>query len=106
MPTSVPGGNIPYTAWKGKGRKPDVSYFHMFGSLAYVLVCKKDRKALEPHSHKCIFVGYPEGTKIWWFWDPAAKRFIISSHAMFDERCFCGNSVSCSAPQSDHNGLC
>ncbi|KAL7278120.1 hypothetical protein ACG7TL_008091 [Trametes sanguinea] len=94
MPTSALGGAIPYTAWKGKGRKPDVSYFRTFGCLAYVLVRKKDRKALEPHSRKCIFVGYPEGTKAWRFWDPAARRFIISSHAVFDERCFPGNSPS------------
>ncbi|KAL7279387.1 hypothetical protein ACG7TL_007228 [Trametes sanguinea] len=59
-----------------------------------MLVRKKDRKALEPHSWKCIFVGYPEGTKAWRFWDPAARRFIISSHAVFDERCFPGNSPS------------
>ncbi|KAL7278649.1 hypothetical protein ACG7TL_007650 [Trametes sanguinea] len=94
MPTSALGGAIPYTAWKGKGRKPDVSYFRTFGCLAYVLVRKKDRKALEPHSRKCIFVGYPEGTKAWRFWDPAARRFIISSHAVFDEHCFPGNSPS------------
>ena len=92
MPTSALNGGIPYTAWKGNGRKPDVSYFRTFGCLAYVLVRKKDRKALEPHSRKCIFVGYPEGTKAWRFWDPAAKKFIISSHAVFDERCFHGNS--------------
>ena len=92
MPTSALNGGIPYTAWKGNGRKPDVSYFRTFGCLAYVLVRKKDRKALEPHSRKCIFVGYPEGTKAWRFWDPAAKKFIISSHAVFDERCFPGNS--------------
>ncbi|KAL7281334.1 hypothetical protein ACG7TL_004643 [Trametes sanguinea] len=94
MPTSALEGAIPYTAWKGKGHKPDVSYFRTFGCLAYVLVRKKDRKVLEPHSRKCIFVGYPEGTKAWRFWDPAARRFIISSHAVFDERCFPGNSPS------------
>ncbi|KAL7285881.1 hypothetical protein ACG7TL_000992 [Trametes sanguinea] len=94
IPTSALGGAIPYTAWKGKGRKPDVSYFRTFGCLAYVLVRKKDRKALEPHSRKCIFVGYPESTKAWRFWDPAARRFIISLHAVFDERCFPGNSPS------------
>ncbi|CDO78104.1 hypothetical protein BN946_scf184683.g1 [Trametes cinnabarina] len=94
MPTSALGGAVPYTAWKGKGRKPDVSYFHTFGCLAYMLVHKKDRKALEPHSRKCIFVGYPEGTKAWWFWDPTARRFIISLYAVFDEHCFPGNSPS------------
>ena len=105
MPTAALEGGIPYTRWHGKGKKPDVSYWRIFGCLAYVLIRKKDRKALQPHTRKCIFVGYPEGTKAWWFWDPAAKKFIISSHAVFEERCFPGNSVGCSGPQSDHNGL-
>jgi hypothetical protein len=34
---------------------------------------------------------YPEGVKAWKFWDPVNKK-IISSHAVFDERCFPGNS--------------
>ncbi|TFY64067.1 hypothetical protein EVJ58_g2864 [Rhodofomes roseus] len=91
MPTSSLRGAVPWTAWKGNGRKPDVSYFHAFGCLAHVLVQKKDCKAMQPHTRKCIFVGYPEGTKAWQFWDPAARKFTISSHAVFDKRCFPGN---------------
>ena len=55
---------------------------------------KGKRKALQPHSKKCIFVGYPEGVKAWQFWGPVDKHFIISSHAVFDERCFPGNSTT------------
>jgi hypothetical protein len=85
-PCSALNGETPYFIWKRK--KPDVSYFRVFGCLAYVLVQKKDRKALESRSRKCIFVGYPEGVKAWKFWDPVNKKIIISSHAVFDERCF------------------
>ena len=56
-PTSALNGQTPYYHWKGK--KPDISYFRIFGSLAYVLVRKEKRKALQPHSKKCIFIGYP-----------------------------------------------
>jgi hypothetical protein len=91
-PTSaLPSTTTPYAEWK-PGRRPDVSYFRIFGCLAYVLIPKKKRKALEVHSHKCIFVGYPEGTKAWLFWDPEDRKFITSSHAVFDERYFPGNS--------------
>ena len=69
MPTTSLKGGIPYTAWKGDKHKPDVSYFRVFGCLAYVLVRKKDWKALQPHTQKCIFVGYPDGTKARQFWD-------------------------------------
>ena len=65
MPTTALKGGIPYTAWKGDKRKPDVFYFRVFGCLAYVLVCKKNCKGLQPHTRKCIFVGYPDGTKAW-----------------------------------------
>jgi hypothetical protein len=83
LPSSALNGETPYFHWKGK--KPDISYFRVFGCLAYVLVRKEKRKALQPHSKKCIFVGYPEGIKAWCFWDPGDKKFIISSHAVFDE---------------------
>ncbi|PIL22297.1 hypothetical protein GSI_14985 [Ganoderma sinense ZZ0214-1] len=82
------------STFKGDGCKPDVSYFRVFGCLAYVLIHKKDRKvlSLQPHMHKCIFIGYPDGTKAWKFWNPAAKKIIISSHAVFNEQYFPGNS--------------
>ena len=32
--------------------------------------------------------------KAWQFWDPNTKQFIISSHAIFDERYFPGNSTA------------
>jgi hypothetical protein len=91
-PTAALNGETPYFHWTGK--KPDISYFRAFGCLAYVLIHKKKRKALQPHSKKCIFVGYPEGVKAWQFWDPVEKKMIISSHAVFDERCFPGNSTA------------
>ena len=90
-PTSALNGDTPYYHWKGK--KPDISYFRVFGCLAYILIPKEKRKALQPHSKKCIFIGYPDGVKAWKFWDPVEKKVIISSHAVFDERCFPGNST-------------
>ena len=62
--------------------------------LAYVLIRKEKRKALQPHSKKCIFIGYPDGVKAWQFWDPVDKKVIIRSHAVFDERWFPGNSTT------------
>jgi hypothetical protein len=82
-PSAALHGDTPYHIWTGK--KPDISHFRIFGCLAYVLVHKEKRKALQPHSKKCIFVGYPEGVKAWKFWDPVSKQIIISSHAAFDE---------------------
>ncbi|KZT18486.1 hypothetical protein NEOLEDRAFT_1037988, partial [Neolentinus lepideus HHB14362 ss-1] len=87
---SALSGVIPYSLWK-KGKKLDVSYFWVFGSLTYVLICKKQHKALQPHT-RCIFVGYAPGTRAWTFWDPVEHKFFNSSNAVFDEHCFPGNA--------------
>jgi hypothetical protein len=38
--------------------KPDVSHFCLFGSKAWAHIPYEKRKALQPKSEKCIFVGY------------------------------------------------
>lgn len=73
------------------GSKPDIGYFRVFGCFAYVLINKKKRKALQPHTLKCIFIGYEPGTKAYRFWDPKNRRMLISSHVTFDERHMAGN---------------
>jgi alpha-glucuronidase len=43
--------------------KLDVSHFHVFGSIAWAHILDEKRKALQPKSEKCIFVGYSEDVK-------------------------------------------
>jgi hypothetical protein len=43
---------------KFTGKKPDVSHFRVFGSIAYVHVLDKKRSKLDPKAKKCIFIGY------------------------------------------------
>ena len=78
--------------WTGK--KPDLSYFRVFGSTSYVHVQKDQRKGLQSHTRKAIFIGYPAEYKGWIFWDLENQRELISNTAEFDERCFPGNSRS------------
>jgi hypothetical protein len=42
------------------GKKPDVSYFKIFGSSVYCHVTKDARKKLEPTVEIGIFVGYTD----------------------------------------------
>jgi hypothetical protein len=51
----------PYKAWSSL--KPEVAHFRIFGSHAWARIPSKKRKALDPQSTKCIFVGYPNGVK-------------------------------------------
>jgi hypothetical protein len=51
----------PYEAWSGL--KPEVTHFRIFGSRAWAQIPSEKRKALDPQSTECIFVGYPDGVK-------------------------------------------
>jgi len=91
--------------WKGKA--PDISYFRVFGCLAYVFIKKDQCNKLEPKSHPMIFLGYESGSKVYRFLDEG--RIVISANAVFDETIFpqctkrikvpCQNEVS----YEDHN---
>jgi hypothetical protein len=88
IPTSPLPGTTPYTAWFNK--KLDISHFRVFGCTAYVYIQRDQRKSLQLHMEKCIFVGYPSGYKGWQFYNPVTRKFIISERAIFDERSFPG----------------
>lgn len=87
VPTSTPHERF-------LNKKPDISYFRVWGCLAYVHIQKDKRVGLSPHMQKCIFIGYPEGYKGWKFYNPTTKKVIISERADFDERCFPGLKMS------------
>ena len=40
------------------GNKPDVTHLRIFGSRAWARIPTEKRKALEPQSQECLFVGY------------------------------------------------
>ena len=60
-PTNVLQGITPKEAWSKI--KPDVSHFRVFGCEAWAHIPDEKRKALQPKSEKCIFVGYSEYVK-------------------------------------------
>jgi hypothetical protein len=51
----------PYEAWSGL--KPKVNHFRIFSSRAWARIPSEKRKALDPHSTECIFVGYSDNVK-------------------------------------------
>jgi hypothetical protein len=75
--------------FKRNGEKPDVSYFKVFGSQAYVFVPKEERQhKLSAKTEEAIFIGYEKGTKGYKFWSPKHRRVIVSSTTTFDEFTF------------------
>jgi hypothetical protein len=61
----------PQEAWSG--RKPTVSHFRIFGSVAYAHVLDQRRTKLEDKSKKFVFIGYDEKTKGFKLLDPINK---------------------------------
>ena len=49
-------GMTPLEAWSG--HKPDVTHFRIFGSKTWARIPTEKRKALQPQSQECLFVGY------------------------------------------------
>jgi hypothetical protein len=65
--------------------KPDVSHFCVFGSIAWDHIFYEKRKALQPKSEKCIFVGYSEDFKGYRLLQLHCNEIIIIRDVEFDE---------------------
>ena len=54
-------GMTPFDNWSGY--KPDVTHFRIFSSKTWARIPTEKRKALQPQSQECLFVGYSEYSK-------------------------------------------
>jgi hypothetical protein len=82
-PTNVLKNITPEEYWTKI--KPDVSHFHVFGSIAWAHILDAKRKSLQPKSEKCIFVVYFEDVKGYRIFQPHCKEIIIRRDVKFDE---------------------
>jgi hypothetical protein len=57
----------------------------IFGSHAWAHIPSEKRKALDPHSTPCIFLGYPDDVKGYKLIDPSIDRLIIEHSVHFEE---------------------
>ena len=67
------------------GKKLDVSYFKIFGSLVYFHVTKYERKKLEPASNVAIYVGYTDSPHNYEVYFLAQKMTVVRRDVKFDE---------------------
>jgi hypothetical protein len=72
-----------YEAWSGL--KPEVTHFRIFSSRARAQIPSEKRKALDPQSIECIFVGYPDGVKGYRIIDLSSDQIIIEHSVRFEE---------------------
>jgi hypothetical protein len=84
----------PYEKWFGQA--PDVSYFRVFGCIAFYNVRKEDRddRKLSPCAVECRHIGYDEEAQGYLLWCPVTQKLIRSRDVIFDETCFPGEHPS------------
>ncbi|PAV14929.1 ribonuclease H [Pyrrhoderma noxium] len=82
--TSALQNSTLYKLWFKK--KLDMSHFRVFGCIAYVHIKSDQRKQLESHTHKCVFIGYPSNFKGWRFSNPDTRKEVISNSTVFNKR--------------------
>ena len=76
-------GKTPFEAYFG--HKPDVSNFKVFGSTAWARIPLDKRKALQPQSIECVFIGYLEESKGYKLLNIRTKQIFIERSVHFEE---------------------
>ena len=83
-PTKALTGKTPFEAWYG--RKPSVSFLRTFGCIGHVRKTKSNLTKLEDRSTLMVFLGYAEGTKAYWLYDPRGGKVVVSRDVVFNEK--------------------
>ena len=80
----VPSKSVPKTPLElWNGRKPNLTHIRIWGCPAHVLKGKVDK--MESRSDICLFVGYPKGTRGYYFYNPQDKKIFVSTNVIFLE---------------------
>ncbi|GJX65286.1 retrovirus-related pol polyprotein from transposon TNT 1-94 [Tanacetum coccineum] len=66
-------------------RKPNVQYFHVFGSLCYPTNDRDDLKKMKPKADIGIFIGYSESSRGFRIYNLRTKKIMEMIHVKFDE---------------------
>jgi transposase InsO family protein len=67
------------------GNKPNVSYFHVFGSKCYILVKSGRHSKFAPKAIEGFLLGYDSNTKAYRVFNKSAGLVEVASDVLFDE---------------------
>jgi hypothetical protein len=67
------------------GNKPNVSYFHVFGSKCYILVKKGRHSKFSPKAVEGFLLGYDSNRKAYRVFNKSSGLVEVSSDVVFDE---------------------
>ncbi|GJS17986.1 retrovirus-related pol polyprotein from transposon TNT 1-94 [Tanacetum coccineum] len=68
-----------------RGRKPNIQYFHVFGSLCYPTNDHDDLGKMKPKADIGIFIGYSESSRGFRIYNQRTKKIMEIIHVKFDE---------------------
>ncbi|GJZ73343.1 retrovirus-related pol polyprotein from transposon TNT 1-94, partial [Tanacetum coccineum] len=66
-------------------RKTNVQYFHVFGSLCYLINNRDDLGKMKPMADIGIFIGYSESSRGFHIYNHQTKKIMEMIHVKFDE---------------------
>nr|GFC77735.1 retrovirus-related Pol polyprotein from transposon TNT 1-94 [Tanacetum cinerariifolium] len=66
-------------------KKPDLTFFKVFGALCYPTNDIKDLEKLQPAADTGIFVGYAPSQKGYRIYNKRTRRIMETIHVQFDE---------------------
>ncbi|XP_031248895.1 uncharacterized protein LOC116106699 [Pistacia vera] len=71
----------PYELWKGK--KPDLSFFHVYGCKCYVLNDREKLGKFDARSDKEVYLGYSSNSRAFKIYNMRTERIIQSFNVVF-----------------------
>ncbi|GJU54297.1 retrovirus-related pol polyprotein from transposon TNT 1-94 [Tanacetum coccineum] len=67
------------------GQKPSVKFFHIFGSLCYIIIDGKNLDKMKEKGNACIFVGYSTQSRAYRVYNKRTRVIVETIHVNFDE---------------------
>ncbi|GJX67763.1 retrovirus-related pol polyprotein from transposon TNT 1-94 [Tanacetum coccineum] len=82
-----------------RGRKPNVEYFHVFGSLCYPTNDRDDLGKMKPKADIGVFIGYSETSRGFRIYNRRTKKIMETINVKFDELTGMASEHDCLEPE-------
>ena len=73
----------PYEIWNG--RNPNLSYFHIFGSVCYSLNDQKQHDKLDAKSDEGVLLGYSNNSRAYQVYNKITRTIMESANVVVDD---------------------
>ncbi|GJV51916.1 retrovirus-related pol polyprotein from transposon TNT 1-94 [Tanacetum coccineum] len=86
-------------------KKPNVQYFHVFGSLCYPTNDRNDLGKMKPKADIGIFIGYSESSRGFRIYNCQTKNIMETIHVKFDELTTMASECNNSGPDLNYSNF-